>query len=186
MKISLDFPWERYGVILELAGRCKARERILGKTALQKFVYLLQELHGVPVGYDFTLYTYGPYSAQLMQELDVTAAMDGVDVSYDSNKNAYSVLPGSRYQQIRDRADQFIAQATQALDAVMSDFGDYSARELELLATIVYVSRNGGPSAPGESDALVAAVRDLKPHFTSEEICNEIETLRGKGYVHVP
>ena len=48
---------------LELAGRLEGQSPQFGKTAFMKMAYLLQELYGVPLGYRFSLYTYGPYSS---------------------------------------------------------------------------------------------------------------------------
>ena len=44
-----------------------------GRTVLQKLVYLLHVLYGVNPGYDFELYTYGPFSSQLLSDLDVVS-----------------------------------------------------------------------------------------------------------------
>ncbi len=47
----------RLSVIEALIAKSKRR---LGRTAIIKCLYFLQEAEGVPLGYRFTLYTYGP------------------------------------------------------------------------------------------------------------------------------
>jgi len=36
----------------------------LGKTAMMKYIFLLQKVYKVPLGYDFEIYTYGPYASE--------------------------------------------------------------------------------------------------------------------------
>ena len=42
----------------------------LGRTAIMKLIFLLQEGKGLPVGYDFRLYSYGPYDSEVLQDLE--------------------------------------------------------------------------------------------------------------------
>lgn len=70
MKTSLETPYYRFALIAKLAQMCIAGNRMLGRTALQKYVYLLQELFGVDCGYDFQLYTYGPFCSELLSDLE--------------------------------------------------------------------------------------------------------------------
>ena len=39
------YPWERYGLIVELTGRIQNVSSQFGKTAMQKMVYLLQVVY---------------------------------------------------------------------------------------------------------------------------------------------
>lgn len=184
MNVSLEFPWERYAVISEIASQLEARGRPLGKTALQKFVYFLQELKDVDVGYEFLLYTYGPFSAQLMQELDITEAMGGVDVDYDPQYNAYSIRPGQKPEAIRRRADEFLRNAGPALEAILDDFGHYGARDLEIRATIVYAERDAKRRGEVLNEGqLRDTVYEIKPHFNPSEIRAAVTELRSKGYI---
>ena len=57
MRDNLQIPWEQYGLIVDLTQRLKDKRPQLGKTALQKLVYLLQHVYNVECGYDFSLYT---------------------------------------------------------------------------------------------------------------------------------
>ena len=51
-----------------LARRLEGRSPQFGKTVLMKFAYLLQEIYGIPLGYRFSLYTYGPYSKEVLAD----------------------------------------------------------------------------------------------------------------------
>ena len=46
---------------------------------LQKIVYLLQEAAGINLGYAFSLYSYGPYSAELTKDAFQITDFDKVD-----------------------------------------------------------------------------------------------------------
>ncbi|NLS45772.1 MAG: hypothetical protein GX969_08570, partial [Firmicutes bacterium] len=47
------YPWERYGLIVELTGRIQDVSSQFGKTAMQKMVYLLQAVYEVEFGYNY-------------------------------------------------------------------------------------------------------------------------------------
>jgi uncharacterized protein YwgA len=77
MKTDFEIPYDRYALIAELAHRSDS----LGRTSLQKKIYLLQTLFYVNLGYDFTLYTYGPFTSEILSDLDVAEAMGAVRVN---------------------------------------------------------------------------------------------------------
>ena len=187
MKVKLDLlqvPWHRYAVIAELAGRLGGRDTgVFGKTALQKYVYFLQELHGVDCGYEFTLYTYGPFSSELLGDLDVAEVMDGVEVEYLPRVNGYDIRPGTKAEKIRTRAGEFLDHARPAIDGLVDEFGGMLARDLELRAPLVYAARDASRRGPASEDALVNFVHGIKPRFTTAEIRAALHELREKGHV---
>ena len=67
---------------LELAIRLEGTSPQFGKTAFMKMAYLLQELYEVPLGYRFSLYTYGPYSAEVLADLEYAKLRKRVEVEY--------------------------------------------------------------------------------------------------------
>jgi uncharacterized protein YwgA len=58
--------WLRLGILSELVARSNNK---LGRTALMKLAFLLQTVRGVPLGYHFRLYTYGPYDGDVLDDL---------------------------------------------------------------------------------------------------------------------
>jgi hypothetical protein len=66
MKSSI--PWHQYAALSYVAKKAP-RVPALGKIALQKLIYLMQELSGVPVGYRFGIFHYGPSSSDLAEDL---------------------------------------------------------------------------------------------------------------------
>ncbi|MDB4948888.1 MAG: hypothetical protein JWM27_1537 [Gemmatimonadetes bacterium] len=185
MSIDVGIPWERYALVCELAGRLADRnDGLFGKTALQKYVYLLQALFGVDCDYDFPLYTYGPFSADLLGDLDTVEGLGGVRVSYLPAVGGYEIAPGEKSALIRHKAAGFLNQAAPKIDQLLADFGGFSAKDLELRATIVYADRDARRRRhPRSEEALVRTVQGIKPHFTTQTIAGAVRELRRKHYV---
>jgi uncharacterized protein YwgA len=184
MKITFAIPWPRYGLIADLTCRNYERANYFGKTALQKQVYLLQTLFGVDCGYDFGLHTYGPFSAQLLADLDALSFMGGVTVENDPSIGGYRILPGERCDYVRKEARDFLEASEESIVNVVEEFGPRYAKDLELLATTVYAEReallNGTPPL---EDELADVVSHLKPHFSKEFIREAIRDLRDRSHI---
>lgn len=186
MSMDLDLPWDRYALITTIARQFESTGRSLGKTALQKLVFFLQELHGVDVGYEFALYTYGPFCSDLMHDLDITSAMDGVAISYNPDLNEYNIVPNGNCEAILQRASGFVENNLGAIDNVIAEFGTYTARELELRATIVHAERDAHRREQAITEAtLVADVHEIKPHSPVATIQRAVHELRDKSYINI-
>lgn len=184
MRVELNFPWERYALIVALAKEFQRTGDILGKTALQKLVYFLESVFGIDAGYEFSLYTYGPFCAELLHDLDVVEAIGGVRVDYDAALNWYQISPGPRADWIEDRGSEFLREAMGSIDKVVGDYGRSSAKELELHATVVFAQRQArlAGNTPRDEE-LVDEVHDIKPHFAKNEILQAVHRLRILGYL---
>lgn len=141
-EFKLGFTMEKYGLIAELAYRLNNLELRFGKTALQKLVYLLQELYNVKVGYDFSLYTYGPFSSELLSDLDFVESLHGVEVGFIPEIHGYKIFPGKANESVRTKAKHFLETASVSINKIINDFGDFNAKELELRSTIIFVNRD--------------------------------------------
>jgi uncharacterized protein YwgA len=183
--ICLEIPRERYGLIVELAERMHARRLSFGKTALQKLVYLLQKLYGINCGYEFKLYTYGPFSSLLLSDLDSVSAFRGVDVRF-YGASGYQIDPGPMSASVRQHAERFIGEFSKQMDEVVDNFGKLSAKQLELRATVVYVESALKTSGRAPTvKALASAVRELKPYFSEAEAKEAISELARRGQIEV-
>ena len=187
MNKNLHIPWEQYGLIVELTQRLHERRPQLGKTALQKLVYLLQDVYGVDCGYDFRLYTYGPFTSELLHDLDVVESVGGVSVtSVRTELGGYQIDPDKNAQSISNEAEEFLSCHSEKLDALIEDYGHYSAKDLEIRATIVFVEREMKRDRKRlTEDDLVQLVHDIKPYFPVSGIKSIVEELRSKRHVGV-
>jgi uncharacterized protein YwgA len=176
------FPWHRYAVIATLAEKAPSRQ--LGRTALMKFAYFIQELRGVPLGYDFTLYAYGPFDAAVLDDLAYAQALDAVKVRivYYPNGYGYEIRPGRAAKEVKESARGFLADHQDEIDWVIREFGNLSAAELELASTMVYVDREALRSSQCLTlTELVRQVLAVKPRFTEDQAYAQARSLLEKG-----
>lgn len=153
----------------------------LGRTAIMKCLYALQEVEGLPLGYRFGLYTYGPYDAQVLNDLAYAEALGRVTARLTTFANGHQ---GYLYRVTGNKEVALDERARAAVERVAKTFAPRTAGELEMVSTILFVDRHHlRAGRKVELDKLVAEVRAIKPHLTDERIRSEIENLRKLGYL---
>ncbi|HEY7311201.1 MAG TPA: hypothetical protein VH643_17705 [Gemmataceae bacterium] len=177
--------WNRLGLIAALVER--ATEQPLGRTALVKLAYLLQVFRHVPLGYDFRLYTYGPYDAEVLNDLAQAQALQVVEVKIVPNSvgYGYDIRRGANIEWAKRRVASWLSEYDEALNWVMSEFGGRAASELELVGTIIYADQENRKQNKRVSiENLIQCVREIKPHFTEDVVKSKVEELVGKNLLH--
>jgi uncharacterized protein YwgA len=174
--------WQRLALITALVEH--APNRTLGRTAIVKMAYLLQVLRGVPLGYDFRLYIYGPFDPEVLGDLEYAQALKAVEVQtvlYPGGYR-YDVRPGPLAKAVQAQASDWLAQHREAIGWVVQEFGDCMASELELLSTIVYADRE---LAQGQqnvtAEELARRVHEVKPHFSKNVVSQKTNSLLDRG-----
>jgi uncharacterized protein len=151
----------------------------IGRTAVMKFVYFLQNLRGVPLGYRFSLYTYGPFDQEVLADLaqaDGRKLVKSTLVPYPNGNYGYEIE--ARAQRTKDAVEGYRDDIRWVLDR----FGGCSASELEMLSTIVFVDRSST-----QKDAMISLsdlarkVHNIKPHLAQERIEREARRLTDEG-----
>jgi len=154
---------------------------------LQKLIFLLQELYKVESGYRFSLHTYGPFAPQLRRELDIVDSWRGVTVQMvGTGLGGYHIAPGSLNEELREAGKPFITSqhVSESLDRLVREFGSYSARELELRSTAVFVCRHVElPKGEDGRRKLRQLVKDIKPRFSMSEIGEAVGELEQKEHI---
>jgi len=179
-KVILNIPWHKYALIVTLAERMQTKNS-LGKTTLQKLVYILQSVYNVPCDYSFALYIYGPFCAELAEDLDYLDALKGVEVKYDRSLNRYEIYPGEIKESIQNRAKDFLKKYEKQIDYVVENFGSLKVRELELCSTAIFVLKDAQMSGQKLSRAeVIREIKGIKPHFSEMEIENGLSVLEKK------
>jgi len=180
--MNFELPWQQCGVIADLTRRLKDVSPQFGKTALQKMVFLLQEVYKVDVGYSFGFHTFGPFAGELLGDLDFAERMGAVQVKSVEGAygNGYLIEPGESIGEIVARAEPFLTQHSKALGALVGEFGAKTAKELELLTTIIYLNKEimWDEKKMTRTEA-VGKIRELKPKFTERDVLrgmSELET----------
>ncbi len=175
---------ERMALITEIA----KKKPNIGKTGMMKFLYLLQTLYGLPLDYDFEIYTYGPYCQTVMSDIEYAEFVECIHIStvnYSNEMSGYQICANTDNDRNLEELKEIRSLYGNEIDGVVQAFGEKSAKELELYSTIVYVSRsyhdNGWESSREE---ICNAVRRIKPHFTYETILEAYHDLDAQHFLH--
>ncbi len=172
--------WLRIGVLTDLVVRSQTR---LGRTALMKLAYLLQTVKGVPLGYNFRLYTYGPFDEDVLNDLGQAESMQAVVskmIPFGGGTGyGYEFVAGPSADRVRGRLEDKISKYQGELQWAIDRFGSLSAADLELLSTIVYADRDSFARAhQGSLDELTKLVLEIKPRFSAEYVRQCIRQLQ--------
>jgi len=156
----------------------------IGRTALMKYMYFLQTLRSVPLGYSFSMYSYGPFDSDVLSDLSTAeslALVSSTPISF-SGGYGYRISPASGAERAKRDAEEFLAAHREDVDWVVAEFGGLNSAELELASTIIYVDREFAEiSLPDARAHLVSLVNEIKPHFGIERIERSVDSLRQKG-----
>ena len=113
----------------------------LGRTLIQKLCYFAEAV-GVPLGYAFSVYQYGPYSQELYAHID---DMVSAGLVYDRNAanrqkagtSAYAAGEAAAYL-LDLHKDALCKDAEAKIRFVVEHFRQKTPRQLELLSTTHY------------------------------------------------
>lgn len=155
----------------------QAPRKTLGRTQVMKLFYFLQELLGVPLGYDFRLFTYGPFDSEVLSDLATACSRDIVrekTVIYPRGYG-YDITPGNHADRLSRELETSNPTLAAQVDEVVREFGSFGAAELELRSTIFFVKQEReGLSVP----ALCERVHGVMPHMDAATILDRIEEMR--------
>ncbi len=172
----------RLGLIPVLAETHTCRH--IGRTALMKYMYFLQVLRGVPLGYHFSMYSYGPFDSDVLADLSTAEALNIVSstpVSF-SGGYGYQIRAEENAQKVKQEISTFLADHKRDIDWLFAEFGDLNSADLELASTIVYVDREFSEEHQNRSVSEIAArVNEIKPHFSREQVQSSLDSLFSKG-----
>jgi uncharacterized protein len=180
--MQADLLTNRLGVFAELA---RKSGRQFGRTVLMKLCYFLQEAKNVPLGYHFSLYTYGPFDSDVLADLQMAEELKILDAELVQYPGGYGYLigPGADEAKVRTQAKDFLDAHKDQIDWAIGLFADQKPSTLELSSTIVFISKE----KPATSDGtLVALVRSVKPHFSVSEVESQIVLLRNHNLLRHP
>ena len=181
--VKAETPWHKYALIAELTNLMEKSKKQLGKTTLQKMVYLLDSIYKVSCGYKFSLYLYGPYSSDLMYDLGYVENLGGIKID-EAAGGGYSITKKDNYSKIVEEASDFLDKYSPQISQAIADFGDYNTRDLELRSTIIFVYNDALVSGKQiDFNSLLSQVKNIKRHFPNEEVNFAISELQAKGFL---
>jgi hypothetical protein len=172
--------------IVELIGRSQKSNLNLGRTQLMKLLYLMQSVKHVPLTYRFTLYTYGPFDPEVLEDLGYAESLGAIKsrLEFHPKGYQYSLAPAEAADKVRQSAQQFVEQHSGAFDWAVKEFGRRTASDLETITTLVYVDQLAAEKNEKLSqDAIVKKVLEIKPHVARRKAEAEAQKLRENGLI---
>ena len=176
----------KYAIIATIVKTIHEKGEHIGRTALQKLIFLLQTLYNVNCGYEFCFYTYGPFSSEILSNIEEMEKYNALKIDYINYQNGYSgyeIKPSSECEKVITIANDFLMANEEQLKSLLSSFGGENAVHLELYATIVWVDRDLTVKPHKSKEELANIVKELKPKFSSEEIQRGISFIEEKKFL---
>ena len=172
--MSSDLLTKRMGLFAEIASKAQRR---FGRTALMKLCYFLQEAKDIPLGYNFSLYTYGPFDSEVLADLQTAEELKILETEFEQYPGGYGYLigQGPKADQVRGQVKSFLEEHQIDIDWAADSIASKRPAELELASTIVFIVKER-PKASDEE--VVSLVRAVKPHFSDSEVKTQIDWLR--------
>ena len=153
----------------------------LGKTSVMKIMFILQQVFSMKLGYSFNIYTYGPYAAEVTDDLETLIYNKLIDaeIYQYNNSMAYRLKITDNGKSL---IDIFPSEEEDKISKVLALFGDKTAKELELDSTIIYTKniyiKNNWNQ---KKEDIVGDVHEIKPHFKIETIQSAYDKLEEDG-----
>jgi len=174
----MDNLLRRISIILEIADQSTNLKGRLGKTSMQKLMFLLQEVYKVELGYRFQLYTYGPYESKIMSDLDYAESLGVLQLEYDVDRG-FEITPGPNKEELSPfNKKRLLKEDRVAIDKLIVRFGGKTARELELRSTLFFLAQD---DPDWEESTLLERIKAIKPKYKVIELEAALEGLTGSG-----
>ncbi|MDO8538351.1 MAG: hypothetical protein Q7S21_05695 [archaeon] len=135
--------------LLYLTAFIELAESITGKTKLQKMVYLLNEEEHVKTEHNFSLYTYGPYSFELTNDLEMLEQFKYLKVDkvlfpsngeYVGKEYCYKITEeGKKF--IKDNIDKLTKEEIEHMKKVLKNWNSRSLNEIIKYVYSKYVTK---------------------------------------------
>ncbi|MBN2373598.1 DUF4065 domain-containing protein [bacterium] len=139
-------------------------EKQIGKTVIQKMVYFIAR-KGV-IDFEYTLYHYGPYSAQTSSELNFAKLIGALNINWIREKGFFIEPKNIPLEyDLKDKEKK-------GIEEVVKKYGKYNAQELSVITTALYIKDNFEFC---NQNNLIDAVQSLKPQFKKDWIKSKLK-----------
>ncbi len=140
-------------------------DKQIGKTLVQKMIYFLTRER--IVNFNYSMYHYGPYSADVTSELNFAENSGLIDIKWVDGAGYFAeATPGLK------KLEGLIQDSEKsAIDKLIGRFGSFSTVDLSLLATAYFMKDNFG--TPNEK--LADVIHNLKPRYSTSYIRGVLE-----------
>lgn len=165
-------------VIEEARAAAEEQNGFVGRTAVQKILYFLKT-RGVPMGYRFDIYHYGPFCEDVLRDADWLLA-DGVIEDLSPNGRYSNYAPGPALPQILEPHRETLEPLREKVREIVRALVPLRPEHLELIATLDYLHRwflASGGNGPWK-DRVVSRFFELKgDRFPREVVENTYDRI---------
>lgn len=172
---------QKAALIVEMLDKMIEKGSWAGETHLQKCVFFLQNIRSVPIGYEFQLYKYGPFSFDLRDDLVRLQAESMVELAPRSSSYGSSLAPSKTSLLLRKHFSRTLKKYQDEIDCVADYFGSLNANDLGRLATAYYFHLEDSSSSNEEIGKMVNSV---KPYITVSEGAEAAQHIRSIASVN--
>lgn len=171
MSVKVNFEWslgQDQAVLAEVIRQSQEIGNNLGRTALQKIPYFLKR-KGVPLGYGFDLYHYGPFCQDILWDAEMLSSMDVINDKGGFNGGSkYEV--GPKFDESTAQHKDFLNEHKDVIASVVKLLSVLDASTLEVAATIDYfyryVAASNAPSP--RKQAVLERFYEAKPKYETQ------------------
>jgi len=154
-----------------------------GKTAVMKIVYLLQQVKQIKVGYNFDIYTYGPYASEVAEHLD-NLVYDELVTSCVYCINNYVGYELSVSEKGKERMEELSSEDQRSIQDILNFADGKTAKDLELYSTIVFINHLYHTNRLSNGrQRVIEKVHEIKPHFNIDTISDAYNILSDIKYI---
>ncbi|PTX16350.1 hypothetical protein SAMN04488598_10723 [Halanaerobium congolense] len=166
---------EKKALTVALIRKMQNADSWTGETHIQKCTYFLEEFFNIELNYDFILYKHGPFSFDLRDELGALRADDFI-VMEPRRPFGASFKPSKRADLLENKYNNLIREYDRELSFVVDRLANKSVKELEKVATALYVRNTEGIT---DNFKIAKKIVKLKPHVSLEDAQSAAEELSG-------
>lgn len=167
---------QKAALIVEMLDKMIEKGSWAGETHLQKCLFVLQQMRNVPIGYEFQLYRFGPFSFDLRDDLVQLQAEGVLNLSPRSSSYGSSLEPSdTSLLLLRKHFPNTLKKYQDDISFVAGHFGDANARTLERLTTAYYFHLEGSNCSNEDVGKMINTV---KPHISVLEGADAAKEVR--------
>ena len=139
------------------------RGGFLGRTAVQKIMYFLKNA-GVPMGYRFSIYHYGPFSDDILRDTDLLIADSVISDRSTQTAKFSDYNSGEAIDELLRHHEDAINPWQETITRIIGDLAPFNAERLEATATLDYIYRQQLATGLGQPtmESVVAKFMELK------------------------
>ncbi|MBF0463537.1 MAG: hypothetical protein HQK88_04155 [Nitrospirae bacterium] len=166
---------KKAAILITLVEKLRENGSWCGETHLQKSVYFLEDLLGVPLQMDFIIYKHGPFSFDLRDELTALRADELLKLEPQSPPYGPKIVLSKRSASVKESFPKTLKEYEKQLEFVGKKLGDKGVTELEQLATALYISKRKSPN--NSVDERAKELVRIKPHILPDNARDAIEKV---------